>query len=63
MRDPANALRLHRAYDSGDHLHPNKLGYQAMGNAVPLDLFRSLDASAAQAPPQEEAVTQEAATH
>lgn len=25
---------------SGDHLHPNGLGYQAMGNAVPLELFR-----------------------
>jgi len=30
------------AYDSGDHLHPNDLGYQAMGNAVPLSLFRSV---------------------
>jgi lysophospholipase L1-like esterase len=40
-RDPARPTRLLPAYDSGDHLHPNDLGYQAMGNAVPLTLFRS----------------------
>jgi lysophospholipase L1-like esterase len=40
LRDPANTSRLLPAYDSGDHLHPNDLGYQAMGNAVPLELFR-----------------------
>jgi hypothetical protein len=27
------------AYDSGDHLHPNNAGYQAIGNAVNLGLF------------------------
>jgi lysophospholipase L1-like esterase len=41
-RDPAHPSRFLPAYDSGDHLHPNDLGYQAMGNAVPLELFRSL---------------------
>jgi lysophospholipase L1-like esterase len=41
-RDPAHPTRFLPAYDSGDHLHPNDLGYQAMGNAVPLELFRSL---------------------
>jgi lysophospholipase L1-like esterase len=40
-RDPAHPTRFLPAYDSGDHLHPNDLGYQAMGNAVPLELFRS----------------------
>jgi len=40
-RDPARPTRFLPAYDSGDHLHPNDLGYQAMGNAVPLALFRS----------------------
>jgi lysophospholipase L1-like esterase len=40
-RDPSHPARLAPAYDSGDHLHPNDLGYQAMGNAVPLELFRS----------------------
>ncbi len=41
MRDPARLARLLPAYDSGDHLHPNDLGYQAMANEVPLTLFRS----------------------
>jgi hypothetical protein len=27
------------AYDSGDHLHPNDAGYQAIANAVNLNLF------------------------
>ena len=40
-RDPMRPSRLLPAYDSGDHLHPNGLGHQAMGNAVPLALFRS----------------------
>lgn len=46
-RDPARPTRLLPAYDSGDHLHPNDLGYEAMGNAVPLSLFRSLGAAGA----------------
>jgi len=45
-RDPAHPTRFLPAYDSGDHLHPNDLGYQAMGNAVPLELFRSLGTAA-----------------
>ncbi|MGJ9417400.1 SGNH/GDSL hydrolase family protein [Massilia sp. CMS3.1] len=45
-RDPAHPTRFLPAYDSGDHLHPNDLGYQAMGNAVPLTLFRSAGAAA-----------------
>jgi lysophospholipase L1-like esterase len=44
-RDPGHPARFLPAYDSGDHLHPNDLGYQAMGNAVPLELFRSLGAA------------------
>lgn len=43
-RDPSHPTRFLPAYDSGDHLHPNDLGYQAMGTAVPLDLFRSIGA-------------------
>lgn len=39
-RDPANPSRLAPAFDSGDHLHPNPAGYKAMGEAVPLALFR-----------------------
>ena len=42
LRDPANPRRFNPAYDSGDHLHPNDLGYEAMGNAVPLELFRGI---------------------
>jgi lysophospholipase L1-like esterase len=49
-RDPSHPTRLLPAYDSGDHLHPNDLGYQAMGNAVPLELFRSLSGTYLQAP-------------
>jgi lysophospholipase L1-like esterase len=39
IRDPAQPKRFLPAYDSGDHLHPNDAGYQAMGNAVPLTWF------------------------
>lgn len=39
-RDPMRPSRLLPAYDSGDHLHPSDAGYQAMGDAVPLTLFR-----------------------
>ena len=49
-RDPAHPTRFLPAYDSGDHLHPNDLGYQAMGTAVPLELFRSLGGTYLQAP-------------
>jgi lysophospholipase L1-like esterase len=41
VRDPADPLRLLPAYDSGDHLHPNDAGYQAMADAVNLALFGS----------------------
>jgi lysophospholipase L1-like esterase len=41
VRDPADPPRLLPAYDSGDHLHPNDAGYQAMANAVNLALFRA----------------------
>ena len=40
VADPADPLRLLPAYDSGDHLHPNNAGYQAMGNAINLKLVR-----------------------
>jgi lysophospholipase L1-like esterase len=39
MRDPANPLRLNPAYDPGDHLHPNDAGYQAMADAINLDML------------------------
>ena len=39
MRDPGHPLRLNPAYDSGDHLHPNDAGYQAMADAVSLKML------------------------
>lgn len=39
MRSSSNPLALNSAYDSGDHLHPNDTGYQAMANAIDLHLF------------------------
>lgn len=35
-RDAADPLKFAPAYDSGDHLHPNDGGYQAMADAVNL---------------------------
>lgn len=40
MRDPADPIRLRKAYDSGDGLHPSIDGYRAMAAAVPLALLR-----------------------
>lgn len=40
MRDPIAPSRLRRDYDSGDGLHPSPAGYRAMGDAIPLSLFR-----------------------
>jgi lysophospholipase L1-like esterase len=39
LADPADPLRMLSTYDSGDHLHPNDAGYQAMANAINLNLF------------------------
>jgi lysophospholipase L1-like esterase len=39
-RDPSQPTKLLPLYDSGDHLHPNDAGYQAMANAIDLRLFR-----------------------
>ena len=38
-RDPSHPARFLPEYDSGDHLHPNDAGYQAMANAVDLTIF------------------------
>ena len=46
VRDPSHPTRMLPAYDSGDHLHPNDLGMQAMANAIPLELFRTSGAAA-----------------
>ncbi|MFI6933910.1 GDSL-type esterase/lipase family protein [Streptomyces sp. NPDC050287] len=41
LRDPANPAQLLPAYDSGDHLHPNSAGMQAIANTVNLALLTS----------------------
>jgi hypothetical protein len=33
--------KIRALYDSGDHGHPNDLGYNAMANAIDLKLFRN----------------------
>ena len=38
-RDPDRPERLLPAYDSGDHLHPNDVGYKVMADAIDLKLF------------------------
>lgn len=39
LRDPHNPTQLNPAYNSGDYLHPNGAGYQAVADAFPLSLF------------------------
>ncbi|MFD1044630.1 SGNH/GDSL hydrolase family protein [Kibdelosporangium lantanae] len=39
-QDPGDPLRLLPAYDSGDHLHLNNAGYQAMADSVDLRQLR-----------------------
>lgn len=41
VRDPSIPTQLRPDYDSGDYLHPNDLGYESMGNAIDLELFRN----------------------
>ena len=38
--DPANPKHIKAEYDSGDHLHPNDAGYEAMANSVDLSAPR-----------------------
>ena len=40
VRDPAAPGKMLKKYDGGDWLHPGDAGYQAMGEAVDLKLFR-----------------------
>ncbi|MBV9604498.1 MAG: SGNH/GDSL hydrolase family protein [Solirubrobacterales bacterium] len=39
VADPSDPTMMAPQYDSGDHLHPNDAGYQAMANAIPLRLI------------------------
>jgi lysophospholipase L1-like esterase len=40
IADPAHPAAIASAFDSGDHLHPNDAGYQAMAEAIDLKLFQ-----------------------
>jgi lysophospholipase L1-like esterase len=40
LRDPTQPRRMRPIYDSGDTLHPNAAGYEAMAGAIDLSLFR-----------------------
>lgn len=42
LRNPSSPGTLRPAYDSGDHLHPNDTGYQALAAAIPLGALASL---------------------
>lgn len=39
LRDPANPDQMLPAYDSGDHLHPDNAGYQAIADSMSLRLL------------------------
>ena len=39
-RDPTHPTRLAPQFDSGDHLHPNDLGYKAMADSIDLSIFQ-----------------------
>lgn len=40
VRDPANTRQILPSFDSGDHLHLNPAGYQALADAVAASIFR-----------------------
>jgi lysophospholipase L1-like esterase len=45
LHDPSHPARLLPAYDSGDHLHPNDVGYRALASALSLDMLDKLAAA------------------
>ncbi|KAI0263062.1 SGNH hydrolase [Gloeopeniophorella convolvens] len=44
VRDPKNGTQLNPQFNSGDFLHPNVAGYEAIANAFPLDVFGKFSA-------------------
>ncbi|HEY4023556.1 MAG TPA: SGNH/GDSL hydrolase family protein [Pseudonocardiaceae bacterium] len=40
VQDSSHPVALNPAYDSGDHLHPNAAGMQAMANSIDLSLLK-----------------------
>jgi lysophospholipase L1-like esterase len=49
LEDPANPDQLDPSLDSGDHLHPNDAGYQAIADSIDLQLLTGPARRAAQA--------------
>lgn len=45
IRDPDNPRRILPRYDSGDNLHPNDAGYEAIANAIDLSLLQGRGSS------------------
>jgi lysophospholipase L1-like esterase len=41
VANSGNVADLASQYDSGDHLHPNPAGYQAIADAFPMDIFKA----------------------
>ncbi len=39
LADPSDQQTFNPVYDSGDHLHPNDVGYNVMGDAIPLSIL------------------------
>lgn len=39
VRDPANPKKLRAEFDSGDHVHPNDNGNEAMAEAIDIPTF------------------------
>src|SRR5581483_3115382 len=40
IKDPEQPARMNSKFDSGDHIHPNDAGNQAMAEAFDLNVFR-----------------------
>jgi lysophospholipase L1-like esterase len=38
-RDPNNPKQIRADFDSGDHLHPQDTGYEAMADSIDLELL------------------------
>jgi lysophospholipase L1-like esterase len=39
LADLANPAQLKEEYNTGDHLHPNVSGFQALADGIPLGVF------------------------
>jgi lysophospholipase L1-like esterase len=43
IRDPKNPLTMLSSYDSGDHLHPNDAGNEALANAIDIKILKDYE--------------------